>query len=771
MCERAAVVCLLLILAIRPLTSETFESIDVAFLAPALAGPTPASTAITDAAALLLSALLLIRGSPSGDVARRTAVLMGLLVASVVVSTCAADDRRVAANAAFSLLASVVAIVALAGALRRQHLIQLALAIALASGVAFAWKCVAQVGWEFRDTRQSWERQQAPDGGEVPAGSDPERVNFERRMLSGEAFGYVSHANLAAACLSTWLLASLGLIAALLATPAAPGVDRGVVLLCATALALLLGSALWFTHSTGALVATVVGAGALLVITLARHLMCQRRVATIAALVGCYVGLMTVGAAWGLSRGTLPHPSLAFRWHYWTAAARAWLDAPLTGVGRANFAAAYLLHKPPENPEEVRDPHNVWVTALVELGPLGLVAIAGLALVWLSASTPRSVVPISAPRAAPQELIRNPASAEEARRSAPFSVASTLACIAGFAAAHAAFSRCELLAAGIVAWWAIETVGVWALGFVLARWLIGSASGPATASWLASGAWAAVLATFIHNLVDFSLFTPSGLAMAGVFMAVAFAHNTVPEAPSGTSTPQPAAPSPSRPRVRAGPLAATAALLLLATGVWLVIVPGLKTEAAMDALHDALMRSDLPHVEHAAAAAHGALSRDAWQSARLVRLARIETQIAASAPSAPDRDAWLHRARSSIDLSLKRSPQRWSAWRARAMIEALTVDHLLAQGDAVGAARAQHAATAAWERAVALYPCDARTRINCADAWFACWEREGAATQRAAATQHYTAALAFDDVFPPQEVKRLSAAQRAHVQARLARLD
>ncbi|MCG3126681.1 MAG: hypothetical protein CHACPFDD_01533 [Phycisphaerae bacterium] len=757
-CECVGCVLLLLILAIRPLASETFESIDVSFLAASTAGPTAASTAITDSAALLVSTLLLLRAAPRTSFARRTAALVALLAAAAAVSTAVADDRRVAANSAFSLLASVVAIVALPGPLRRHGLCELALAIALATGTAFAWKCIAQVGYEFAETQQAWEQQQQTSAAHrQEVGVDPERINFERRMRSREAFGYLSHANLAAGCLAMWLLAALGVLAALRASSRKPHAP----LLAAIGLLLFFGAALWFTHSTGAFVATIAGGAALGACAAVRHAFERRRNTVVAAMAGCYIGLISLGAAWGLLRGTLPHSSLAFRWHYWTAAARAWLDAPLTGVGRANFAAAYLLHKPPESPEEVRDPHNLWVTALVELGPLGLLAIAGLALLWLFKSAPRP----------PPTAVR-PDTVMIAPRDAPFPVASTLACIAAFAATHAALSRSELLAAGAVAWWAIEIVGTWTVGFVLARGLIRSATAPAAAFWLAAAAWAAGVAAFVHNLVDFSLLTPAGLGLAGVFMAVALARfgpppslRTTPLTPSDT-------PPPSPPRaVLSSVSAAAAALLLLATGLVTVVVPSLRSEAATDGLNTAIAQASLPAVDRAAVAARAALARDPWESAGLARLARIEAQVGAGAPDPEQRATWLHRARQSLDLALKRSPRRWSAWRGLAMLEDLSASDALARGDEAGAARARRAAADAWERAVALYPCDARTRIRCADAWFALWQTSRDDGQRGTAARHYAAALAFDDVYPPQEVKRLSPAQRAHVRERVAQLD
>jgi tetratricopeptide (TPR) repeat protein len=47
-------------------------------------------------------------------------------------------------------------------------------------------------------------------------------------------------------------------------------------------------------------------------------------------------------------------------------------EPPLLGVGPGGFQQAYLSHKPPENPEEVADPHNVFIAYTATLGLGGL---------------------------------------------------------------------------------------------------------------------------------------------------------------------------------------------------------------------------------------------------------------------------------------------------------------------------------------------------------------------------------------------------------------
>jgi hypothetical protein len=70
------------------------------------------------------------------------------------------------------------------------------------------------------------------------------------------------------------------------------------------------------------------------------------------------VAVASVVAGWGMLKGGLPHPSLDFRWQYWTASAAMFGDHPWTGVGAENFGNHYTAYKPITSPEEVKNPHN-----------------------------------------------------------------------------------------------------------------------------------------------------------------------------------------------------------------------------------------------------------------------------------------------------------------------------------------------------------------------------------------------------------------------------
>ena len=387
---------LLAVLCARPLIGESYEHADIGFLAalPDAGGPTPATTAWLDTLLLAASVLTLAR-----DRRWRANVLLGvgvvLLAVAVLVSSRAAADKCLALLAGSSLFIGVLAGIALGSLLHTRWMLHVLIAAALASGCTTAIKCVRQSTDEFAQTRQAWEQEYKPRL--IQQGYDPDDpliVNYERRMISREAYGFLSHPNATGSCLMMWLLAAGGILAARC------GVEREKVsgtfcrngpegaahkrfltpfsAMVAAALCALLAVALWFTGSRGAMTGALIGAATLAALGVTARWSARHACVVLAVLFSGYALLIGAAGAYGVSKGTLPHPSLAFRWYYWTAAARAYEDVPLTGIGRDNFGAAYMRYKVPESTEEVRDPHNVWVSLLVELGPLGL--IAGLVL-------------------------------------------------------------------------------------------------------------------------------------------------------------------------------------------------------------------------------------------------------------------------------------------------------------------------------------------------------------------------------------------------------
>ncbi|MFO0838236.1 MAG: O-antigen ligase family protein [Phycisphaerae bacterium] len=387
------------VLSVRPLLPESFERVYFSFLGAigVPPGPTPGTSALLDSLLLAASAAALALRSV-GRVDRVVLSGIGLLAAASLVSTIFADDKRVALNASTNLLITIVAIIALRRLMTARWMPALLLAAALASGVANTYQCYVQKFVDFPATIEDWEKNQRPklarQGYDL---SEPSIVNFERRMRSAETYGHLSHPNVQATCLSMWLLTALGGAAACAGfgapkTPSrGPNCDRGgagntdsaAFPLAAAGtlwaagvfatLAVAAAGAVWFTGSLGAILSTLVGVGVLILLYLLRDAAARRPGRAILLGAALYVAIVGAGVAYGRARGTLPHPSLAFRWMYWTAAAQIYAESPLTGIGRENFRDPYLRYKAIEATEEVQNPHNLWVALLVDYGPLGLI--------------------------------------------------------------------------------------------------------------------------------------------------------------------------------------------------------------------------------------------------------------------------------------------------------------------------------------------------------------------------------------------------------------
>ena len=110
----------------------------------------------------------------------------------------------------------------------------------------------------------------------------------------------------------------------------------------------------------------------------ARH---RRRIFVGAWIAAALVGAAVIGHGW--YHGSLPGASLNFRWQYWTASAGMIAEHPWAGVGRENFGRHYVKYKSIQSPEEVSNPHNVFVQAAAEWGVVGL---AGLVVMLIGGS-------------------------------------------------------------------------------------------------------------------------------------------------------------------------------------------------------------------------------------------------------------------------------------------------------------------------------------------------------------------------------------------------
>jgi hypothetical protein len=759
---------LLATLAVRPLICESYEPVQVPLLTAlqATGGPTPAATAAMDTLLLAAGGLALAR---SRRCLASPLVALGiiLLAAAVIVSSRAAGDKHLALLAGSSLVIGVLGGAALASLLQARWMLHTLLAALLATGCTTAIKCANQYVFESRQMREQWESVYKPEL--LRQGFDPQDplfVNFERRMMAGESYGFLGHPNITGSCLAMWLLVAGGLLVGVIIlvfrVAAAGWTDRSarilpVALLAAYFAVVGLAAGLCLTRSLGAVMAALVGVIMLTFLGLTAGWAARHARTLVAALLAGYLAVIGLAAGYGLSKGTLPHPSLAFRWYYWTAAARASQDVPLIGLGRENFGTAYTLYKPARSTEEVRNPHNVWVSLLVELGPLGLVGGLLLAVLSMLAGL-RSLRP-SVPLRTPQEE-------PTIGYAAPLAVAVLLL--------HAWFSGTPFSQLGMGLVWAQEIALPWTLAFLLIIWITRDLEAtPGRATWLAAGLCAGLAASLVHGLLDFALLTPGGLSLF-VLCAAATVGLRGGSAPS------------TRGRWRHH-LPAGAAVVLAAAHLYWVSLPTARAATAMQRLETALHTPPPkggPGTVLAAAdrAAHSGDPSAARLAARtVVQLSRLPKVDGAT------RRQWLGLARSYAEAAVRHNPRDSSNYALLAMVEQELATSLgsAASPDQAWPAWVRHAwvwerhawerhawerAAASWDDAVRRYPTDPRTRISAGRAWLELWRLSGRPQAADRAREHFEQALRIDDQRPPQDTVRLRPKERDQVAGYLRQL-
>ncbi len=782
--DTVRLVALLALLSVRPVIGETFEPVQVSMLAALQVdvGPTPAATAWLDLLTLAVAAdTLLTRGRWR----QRGPVTLGLvlLLLAVVLSSWHAGSPPLALLMGASLVIAVLAGAALCSLLRTRWVVNLTVAAMLAGGVTTAVKCGLQRYVDNPQTQRQWETVYKPDL--IRQGFDPDSpmmVNFERRMLAADAYGFLGHPNITGSCLALWTLVALGLLRR--TTSVFP-------LLVVLVLTVMLGAALWFTASRGGLAAAAFGLVVVVVLTRRPEWFARHARPVLAGLAGLYLAVVAGVATYAIVRGTLPHPSLEFRWYYWTTAVRAYEDAPLTGIGRGSFGAAYTRYKPAESTEEVRDPHNVWVSLLTELGPLGLIGGVVLCAVCVRAGL-RSLQPAQWMRAT-------------ATVSPPVNGPPTFAVLAVIGvplALHALFSGTPLGHPGMAIVWAQEIVAPWLFAVLLTLWLLGRTEAPATAhhsppsqggvgggsssttaaasrhpsrhtnkpdgspaattadKWVGAGLCAALLAALLHGLVDFALLTPGGLA---VFVLCAAAAGGL----AGAGVPA-AGPESGR---RRGLLAAVAGLAVLAHGLGITL-PAMRTASGLNELRLAATTPPPAGPQAVLTLAREIEQRQPRDTVLSRTAAQTLLRIATGAAFDPRQELeWLTTAYRLAELACARNPHDTTNYAALAAVAEELAWYREGNGDAEQRRQAWTDAVAAWERAVELYPTNPRTRLSAGRAWLELWQHTGEPAHAERARDQFQAALEIDDRRPPGDTVRLRAKELEQIAEGLRKLD
>lgn len=348
-----------------------------------LRSPTAAVTAVLDWLSFVPAMLVCLRSAidPTFQLRRSTGVVLMLgLGLWAMASTFWSADRLAAAVSAGKWLGGAAILWTLVQCVRDWRAFRIVAAAAAGLLAVLIIHSILYVKVDLPDMQRNWETLRSQVG-MMPGGSDDSfaRQQFERKVLSGELMGFVASPNSLAALVVMLAMVVVG-----------EGLDRlrtrrGLAVLAAHVL--LVGGAAWMiwrTDSRTAMATPLLGAALLAGGWMLGSRLAGRGRAVFWSSVGIVLAGWAAVIAHGLYHGSLFVRTLTFRWHYWVASMHLWWDQLWWGVGWENFGNHYLQYRLPAAPEEVRDPHNLFVRFAAELGVVGLALGVGwvLRMAW-----------------------------------------------------------------------------------------------------------------------------------------------------------------------------------------------------------------------------------------------------------------------------------------------------------------------------------------------------------------------------------------------------
>lgn len=724
--ESLALFILLMVVALRPLLSETYDSSlsAIARIVEDRGHLTPAATAWFNFFIWLAALLTVVAGVIRRRRWRWTGAELGgaVLLAAAVVSSLAAGNKRLAINACGDWLTVIVLFMTLVQLCRCRTRMVLVLAVVVASGTASVARSVMQVAVEYEETSEVyWESKEsfwAQQG--IPL-DDPRVELYERRLAAREATGFLPYSNAQGALLMLAGFAALAL-SRLYRGPR----DRRMVPIL---LALVLLATIWITGSKGAIGAVVLmfllwcGSG-----LLKRDLRSHWRAVWLGGWVAGVVFVLSV-AGYGWARGGLPGASLDFRWHYWTVTTRILADHPWTGTGALNFDRAYPAYKPVIYPEEITDPHNFLISAVAQGGPaagVGLLLLMGgvswvAARRWGMTDPSRPVVNVESP--------------DESRAVKKWIIAVLggffvlrLWLLRGFLDDHAgglAYVYFEMGSYGLL--WMV-TAGV----LIRLAYREGEPGMKTYRLPLFFGG----LAFLLQNMIDFSFFIPGSLTVFAAMIALLLVEEGERPVSAG-----------ERFGLVAPPVAVGAGLLLFLVAVF---IPVTRTNRLLEQAR----RSPAAQAEklYLAATQADPLDPTPWvERARLQALGQDYRSIG--------------RALETLEHAIARDPKNSSLYRLRAELYAFRYRH--AGGPNADLMRA----VSAGQKLVDLYPESPDKHVFLADLLAKAVIDLAREDLRDRAIGHYREALRLDAERPAHEIRRWSAQRREEVRNSLTALQ
>lgn len=553
----------------------------------------------------------------------------------------------------------------------------------------------------------------------------PQVLTYERRLLQPEATAWFGMSNVASGVLAAAaLLLGGGALALRRLRPLGTVLLGGAALACVAVVAV--------NGSKGAL-ASLAAASAFAAWCALRSPSGRARAWVACTLVGAVLAAVVVR---GLAGESMGERSLLFRAQYAEGAARMAVAHPLAGVGPAGFGEAYPAARPDRSPEEVQSAHAAWADWLASLGVLGagwIVLLGALVSVAALGSVHRGELP----RDGATAWTRGPLVAALATLAA--------AVVAIVPEAHALDDHSLLMR-------------------VLAALLGASLAGASVRAALVGGRlWSACIAgaallLAMHAQVEMVLWWPGAVGWAALVVGVAAIDPT-------------ASPRPAR---RAGLVAAAAAAAFAAPAVigFGSFDAARRAEAQVEnaalplALHArARAGEDVPRVlpvDHARFQAASELLRDRderWLARPSLVAAALEQAASSVAGQGADASNESRTARCRQALGLAVVAFGPSSGERVASAAALLAEAVLEQPpECADRAWVEGFLRSAAERQVACNPRSVR-------GWTRLAEWHVRAADAAAAQESARRALAADDSYELDPLRRIPAAERERLQA------